>query len=346
LPVVPPSVSPPPEIPALIPLQVITGFLGAGKTTLLNRLLRAPELADTVVVVNEFGEVGLDHALIEGVEDNMVLLQAGCVCCSIRGDLVNTLEDLLRRRDNGRMAPFRRVLIETTGIADPAPILNVVLAHPYLSRRYELDGVVTVADAVNGLATLDNHDEALRQAAVADAIVLTKTDLADGSALRAELARLNPGAPILDAAAGEATPQRLIGLGLYDVASKPAEVDAWLAIDATDGGGHAHDVNRHGDVRAFTLTADQPVSSQTLDLFWSLLRSTHGPKLLRFKALVHVAEHPEAPVVMHAVQQVMHPPVPLARWPDDDRRSRLTLIVKDLDPSFVERLWAAFLGRG
>jgi G3E family GTPase len=341
----------PPASPAPIALQILTGFLGSGKTTLLNRLLKAPELAGAVVIVNEFGEVGLDHLLIEGSGDGMILMASGCLCCTIRGDLVNTLEDLLRRRDNGRITAFGRVIIETTGLADPVPILNAVLLHPYLSRRYELDGVVTVVDAINGIETLNAQDEALRQVAVADAIVLTKTDLLGPDAspvpLTALIARTNPGTPILDAARGEATAGALIGLGLFDIAAKPDVVDAWLAIDAVaaDHAGHRHDPNRHGDVRAVSLTADQPVRSQTLDLFWSLLRSTHGPKLLRLKGLVNVAEHPDAPLVLHAAQMVMHPPVALAAWPSDDRRSRLVLIVRGLDRAVIEKLWAAFIGQ-
>jgi G3E family GTPase len=340
-----------------IPLCVLTGFLGAGKTSLLNRLLQDEALADTAVIINEFGEIGLDHLLVKSIDDNMVLLQSGCLCCTLRGDLVDALESLLRDLDNGRVT-FRRVLLETTGLADPAPVLQTVMSHPYLVMRLRLDGVITVIDAVNGGATLDEHIESVKQAAVADRIVLTKTDLLDTPARRdgrdalvARLGTLNPAAPILDAAAGEATPARLLGCGLYDPERKIPDVRRWLAEEAyADTHAHAHDHhhdrNRHNDrIGAVTLTADAPIPGGTFEMFIDLVRSLHGPKLLRMKGIVKLAETPDRPLVIHGVQHVMHPPAYLDAWPDADQRSRIVIITRDLDSQVVRSLFDAFLNR-
>jgi G3E family GTPase len=339
---------------APIPLNLLTGFLGAGKTSLLNRLLKGPALAGTAVVINEFGEVGLDHLLGEHAEDGLVLLTTGCLCCTMRGDLVDALERLLRALDNGRAA-FRRVVIETTGLADPAPVLHTAMLHPYLVMRYRLDGVVAVIDAVNGTSTLDEHAEAVKQAAVADRLVLTKTDLMDTperrsavERLRQRLRGLNPAAPILDAHAGEATANRLFDCGLYDPDRKIPDVKRWLAEEAYAPPAehhHHHDRNRHDDrIRAFSIITEAAVPASSLDMFLDLLRSLHGPNLLRVKGVVKLAETPDQPIVIHGVQHVFHPPASLPAWPAGDRSTRLVLITRDVEPHTIQDLFGAFLG--
>jgi G3E family GTPase len=347
--------SPAKRPPAPIPLTLLTGFLGAGKTTLLNRLLRDPDLRDTAIIINEFGDIALDHLLVEKIDGDMMVLSSGCLCCNLRGDLVTALEKLLRNLDNGR-ASFKRVIVETTGLADPAPLLQTAMSHPYLVMRFRLDGVVTLVDAVNGEATFDHHPEAVKQAAVADRLVLTKTDLLDGAqgsatrdSLVARLRRLNPAAPILDAAAGQATPSDLLGCGLYDPARKIPDVGRWLKDEAIAAAHahhhHHHDVNRHDDrIRAFTLATERAIPAAMLDLFLELLRSTHGPNLLRMKAIVNVEETPDRPMVLHGVQHVLHPASQLEAWPDDDRRTRMVFIVRDIEPRVIRELFDAFLG--
>ncbi|TMJ05549.1 MAG: GTP-binding protein [Alphaproteobacteria bacterium] len=337
--------------PPPIPLTVLTGFLGAGKTSLLNRLLKDEALSNAAVIINEFGEIGLDHLLVEHVEDGVMLLSTGCLCCTMRGDLVNTLEKLLRGLDNGRMQ-FNRVIIETTGLADPAPVLHTAMVHPYFVMRFRLDGVVTVVDAVNGAATLDAHVEAVKQVAVADRIVLSKTDLVDtperraaAARLRERLGALNPAAPVIEAAnAGVA---QLIDCGLYDAERKIPDVKRWLSEEAYahNERHHHHDVNRHDDkIRAFTLATDQAIPFSAFEMFLDLLRSMHGPNLLRVKGIVKLAESPDRPVVIHGVQHIFHPPATLAAWPDADRRTRLVFIVDGIEERAVKDLFKAFLG--
>lgn len=346
-----------------IPLSVFTGFLGAGKTTLLNRLLKDPLMSDAAVLVNEVGDIGIDHNLYEIVEEGVILLSSGCLCCAVRGDLVNSLENLLRARDNNRCKPFNRVVIETTGIADPASVIHIIMTQPYLTLRYRLDGVVTLVDAVNGMKTLDEHIEAVKQAAMADRIVITKTDLPEGAAqlpaLRERLKKLNPAAIVLE---GQPPVAELINAGLYNPDSKIPDVARWLREEAViaaeedahhhdhhhghDHGHHHHDqASRHdASIKAFSIATDTPIPLNTLEMFLDLMRSAHGDKILRMKGIVQLADDPERPVVFHVVQHLMHPPARLEAWPDSDRRSRIVCITKDLPPQTVRKMFDAFLG--
>ncbi len=344
----------------LLPVTVLTGFLGSGKTTLLKALLARPELADTAVIVNEFGEVGLDHLLLEDSEEQIVELSSGCLCCTVRQDLVETLDALWSRRAAGEIA-FRRIVIETTGLADPAPILHSLMSDPKLSRRYRLDGVVTVVDAAAGAETLARQPEAAKQAAVADRVVLSKTDLPEArvEAVEAALRRLNPGVSLLRASHGAVEPDRILGLGLFDPAKKQPDIQAWLnaeafaAAEPADGHGHHHhhhhDVNRHdARIRAFCIERERPIGSANFSLFLELLLANRGADLLRVKGLVDIAESPGRPAVLHGVQHLFHPVVFLDAWPaasrDEGPRTRLVFIVRDIPQAWIEKLLDALTG--
>ena len=336
-----------------IPVTLLTGFLGSGKTTVLNHLLHRPELSDTAVIINEFGEIGIDHLLVEKVSENLRVLNSGCLCCTVRGDLIDTLQELDDRRTRGEVSAFSRVVVETTGLADPAPVLHTLMVDPDVTRRYRLDGVVTTIDAVNGEATLDRHAEAVKQAAVADSLLLTKTDLATAGAigrLTARLRALNPTARLQRVVDGDVAPGGLLGAEPYDPQFKSADVRAWLASEGQAGGHHPHghhhhDVNRHDDhIRAHCIVLDEPVQEAAFAHWLDLMASMRGEKLLRVKGLVQVAERPDEPLVVHGVQHVFHPLRRLPAWPSADHRTRLVLITRDIEYVEIARTFQKFAG--
>ncbi len=281
-----------------------------------------------------------------------MLLNSGCLCCTVRGDIVDTLLNLFVGRANGKVPHFTRVVIETTGLADPAPILHTLISDPLVAARYTLDGVVATVDAVNGAGTLDRQPEAVKQAAVADRLLLTKTDLADpatAAALQARLAALNPSAPVVEVAQGAVDPALLFNLGFYDPQSKSVDVQRWLrdeafaASEAHDDEHEHHDVNRHDDhIRAFCITRERPISWAALSTWLDALATMRGDDLLRLKAIVALSDRPGEPVVVHGVQHLFHPPVLLKEWPSDDHRTRMVFITRDLPQDAIEKTLAAF----
>jgi G3E family GTPase len=361
----------PPGAPAeRIPVTVITGFLGSGKTTLLKHLLTQPELADAAVIINEFGEVGLDHVLVEtSSDDNTVLLSSGCLCCTVRGDLIDTLRRLFLRRRNGEIPEFRRVVIETTGLADPAPVLHTLMQDPLVAAVFRLDGVVTTIDAVNGMVQLDRQMESVKQAAVADRLLLTKSDFAreaDIAGLRDRLRKLNPAAPIIPADHGAVPASALLDAGLYNPETKSLDVRRWLKAEAYAGAhdhghdheqhdhGHhhhedahpdqdPHDVNRHdARISAFALDWAPPIDWARFVDWIEMLITGNGENLLRIKGILNVAGE-DAPVAIHGVQHLFHPPVALPAWPDGDRHSRIVFISRDIRRETIEGSFRAFM---
>ena len=315
------------------PVNVLTGFLGSGKTTLLQRLLRSPRMARTAVLINEFGDVGLDHLLVQKVDEAVVLLESGCICCSIRDDLNAALRDLLGRRERKEIPWFDRVVIETTGLADPGPILYTLLSEPVIRHHFRPGNVITTVDVVNAGLHLSRNPEGIKQVAAADRLVLTKTDLAtpeQTASVRDELAGLNPSA------------------GLWDAAQEP--VDADFLLDATPSTQKFYptpyrpreDRPSHTDsVTSFSLVLDRPADWTAFGIWLSLLLNRHGDNVLRVKGILSVEGSP-APVFINAVQHIVHPPQHLERWPTDDHRSRIVFITRDIDHTLLRRSLEAF----
>jgi G3E family GTPase len=304
------------------PVILVTGFLGSGKTTLLSRLLERPELGETAVIVNELGEVGIDHHLLRRVDERTVLLSSGCVCCALRGDLSDELRDLLDRRDAGEIPQFRRVVIETTGVARPAPIVQTLLADPLLPYHYSLDAVVATVDGVHGL----RGPEAFQQVTAADTLVVTKSDIAEQKALdalEAELQRLNPAARTVRASFGEVEAELLLSASGRDVREVPVEPD-----------GHAH------RLQAVVVELEHAVDWTAFGIWLTMLLHARGAEILRIKGLVDVGG--EGPLLVNCVQHAVYPPVHLDAWPDEDRRSRLVVIGHDVDRDALETSLRAF----
>ncbi len=312
-------------LPLFTPVNLITGFLGSGKTTLLQRLLADPALSDTAVLINEFGEIGLDHHLLERIDDTMVLLQSGCLCCTIRGELSAAIKDLHSKRERRLVPAFRRLVVESTGLADPFPILSTIQADPVLRHHFRLGNVITTVDAVNGLT----RPESIKQVAVADRLVLTKTDLVDETDAVVERIRsINPEAPLLLAA------EPIEAASLFDDPSY-SHLRAFPAM-----------VERsHGAIHSFALVFEQALDWTMFGVWLTMLLHRHGEKVLRVKGILNI-EGSETPVAIHGVQHLVHPPVHMGAWPDDDRRSRLVFIVDGLERAAIERSLAAFSGAG
>ncbi|MDI3561033.1 GTP-binding protein [Bradyrhizobium sp. Arg816] len=338
-----------------LPVSLITGFLGSGKTTLLNRLLRHDDMKDSAVIINEYGEVSLDHLLVERVDGEVAVLASGCICCTIRSDLEQTLRDLLVKRDRGEIPPFRRILVETTGLADPAPIVQLLLNNPLVSHFLRLDTVVTTVDAVNAPHQLDRQFEAVKQVALADRLLITKSDLVeDIAALELRLRRLNPGARIESVSHGEIDPAQLFGAGLIDPELKRIDVKRWLNerafaephvhADHAYHDHHAHHDHGHHDhdasIASFMLAFDEPLDWMAVTHWLAHLRNARGQDLLRVKGILNLRDEP-APIVIHGVHHVFHPPVALGGWPDSDRRSRIVFITRGIARAEVLDLWQA-----
>ena len=280
------------------PVTVITGFLGSGKTTLLSALLKKEEMKNVAVIINEFGEVGLDHALVEHSDENIVELQNGCICCTIQGDLQKTMLDLIDKMSKGDISYFDKVIIETTGLADPVPIIHTLISSMDLQRIYTLDGVITVVDATNGEKTLDLQPEAVKQAALAERIIISKIDLIEKEkelSLETRLRAINPSIKIIKSSFGNVSISDLIDLGAYDPFSKSRDVKEWLAAESMDTHhDHDHDhhhvnVNRHDEnIEAFSMTSDKPINMMAFGLFKDLLMAQMGPDLLRLKGIINI----------------------------------------------------------
>ncbi len=333
--------------PSSIPVNIVTGFLGSGKTSIIQRLLASPRLEETAVLVNEFGEIGLDHHLYQGLAESTLLMENGCVCCAIRGDLKDGLRDLFSQLTRGEIPPFRRVIVETSGLADPVPIAYTVQSEPVIRHHFRLGNIVTAVDAVSGESQLQHYAESVKQAAIADRLIVTKSDIATDdqvARLHAALRRLNGAAQIIDGARDPLDPDILFAAESTREGMDQSAASAWIADDheAVDtGSAAALDHSHTGSVTSFTVTYDRPLDWTAFGVWMTMLLHCHGDRVLRIKGLLNVEGLP-APVLINGVQHVVHAPDHLAAWPNEDRRSRLIFIADGIEQDRIERSLDAF----
>ncbi|MBL6863661.1 MAG: GTP-binding protein [Rhodospirillales bacterium] len=348
-------------------VTLITGFLGSGKTTLLNTLLEHPAMSQAAIIVNEFGEIGLDYDLVERSDENVIQLANGCLCCSVKSDLIDTFRDLYIQRNAGTIPFFDRVIIETTGIADPAPVLQIILTNPMVFNHFALDGVVTTVDTVNGISSLDRFPECIKQAAIADRLIISKIDLSESdkdiSDLKNRLRLLNPAAKIIATTTKDANPSDLFGTGIFDPETKALDFDNWLNTDSYENQlpleqikpnskepdteameyykehshtpelpEHHHDPN----INSFVIVKDKPISLKVLSMFLEGLTKEAGPDLLRVKGIINVLERPDQPAVIQGAQQIFHSIDWMEKWPSEDKRTRIVFITRNLNQDYIE----------
>ena len=348
-------------------VTLITGFLGSGKTTLLNTLLEHPAMSQAAIIVNEFGEIGLDYDLVERSDENVIQLANGCLCCSVKSDLIDTFRDLYIQRNAGTIPFFDRVIIETTGIADPAPVLQIILTNPMVFNHFALDGVVTTVDTVNGISSLDRFPECIKQAAIADRLIISKIDLSESdkdiSDLKNRLRLLNPAAKIIATTTKDANPSDLFGTGIFDPETKALDFENWLNTDSyenqlpleqikpnskepdkeamnyykehshtPESPEHHHDPN----INSFVIVKDKPISLKVLSMFLEGLTKEAGPDLLRVKGIINVFERPDQPAVIQGAQQIFHSIDWMEKWPSEDKRTRIVFITRNLNQDYIE----------
>lgn len=336
------------SFPKNIGLTVLTGFLGSGKTTILSSLIKQKQMVNSAIIINEFGEVGLDHDLIETTDENVIELRNGCICCTIQGDLKTTLLNLIKKMEKGDIPIINHVIIETTGLADPVPIIHTLMSSLDLQRIFSLDGVITVVDSVNGEATFNTHEEAVKQTAFADRIILSKTDIVDKGTinfLNKRIKEINPKVTIIKSDKNSFPMSKLLGLNDYNPQNKDWNVKEWLEIEKNKSSNylhnhhdhhHKHNLNRHGDnIETFAMVTSQPTSMTSVNFFLELLMSQMGENILRIKGILNIKGE-NRPAVIHGVQHIFHPLEWLEKWPSNDKKSRLVFITKNTNKNTID----------